>query len=139
MAASTAVVTAQEIRTVKKYSILWTSHSTAGTIDNTLQDANGNDIIFNGVLGGVTITPGAGGVQPNDDYVMEILNAESVDILAGQGAALDESDTSDLCPMRTSTDGTTPGAVPFIIDGTLTLDGESAGNSKQGTIVLQFS
>lgn len=137
--ASTAAVTYQDYRSIKKCTIVWTSDAAAGTIDNTLQNDAGDNIQFNGMLAGVTITPGSGGVQPDDNYVMEILNAESVDILAGQGAALDESDTLDICPMRTSTDGTTAGAVPFAIDGTLTLDGESAGNSNQGTIVLYFS
>ena len=136
--ASTATVTAQDHRSIKRYTVAWVSH-TDGTISNVLKDSNGNNIIFNGVLMRVTIIPGTGADEPDDNYVLTLNDANSVDVLANQGAALDEATTTDFCPGTTLTDDTTPGSLPFTIDSILTLTGSGAGSANVGTIVLYFS
>ena len=136
--ASTAVVTPMEMYSIKKYTILWTSH-TDGTISNALKNANRNNIPFNGMLVRVTIIPGTSTEQPDDNYVLTLSDENSVDVLANQGAALDESNTTDFCPATAITDGTNPGSLPFAIAGALTLAGSGAGSQNQGTTVLYFS
>jgi len=135
--ASTYTIAESLLGTIKKYTIVWTSH-TDGTIANTLQNDAG-DIQFNGMLVRVTIIPGTSGDQPDDNYVMAINDENSVDVLAAQGAALDEATTTDFCPGVNVTDGTYPGSVPFTVAGTLTLAGSGAGSANKGTIVLYFS
>ena len=136
--ASTASVTATDIYTIKKYTIEVTSH-TDGSVSNTLQDSDENDIIFVGMLARVTIIPGTGDDKPDDNYVMAINDENSVDVLASQGAALSQTTTSDLCPGTAVTDGTNPGSLPFAICGTLTLAGSGMGSANTCTIVLYFS
>lgn len=136
--ASTATVTTQDHRSIKRYTVAWVSH-TDGTISNVLQDTKGANIIFSGVLMRVTIIPGVGGDEPDDNYVLTLKDANSVDVLANQGAALDEATTTDFCPGTTLTDDTTPGTLPFTIDSILTLAGSGAGSANLGTVELYFS
>lgn len=136
--ASTAVVASVTWSSIKKYSVAWTSH-TDGTIDNTLKNSDGNAIKFNGVLMRVTIIPGTGGDQPDDNYVLTLKDDNEVDVLANQGAALDESDTISFCPGVRLDDDTRESVIPFTIVGELDLAGSGAGDSLKGTIVLYFS
>ena len=136
--ASTATVTGPSVGSVKKYSIAWTS-DTDGTISNTLNDSDGNAIKFNGVLMRVTIVPGTGGTQPDDSYVLTLKDDNEVDVLANQGAALDESDTISFCPGIRLDDDTRESVLPFPVVGELDLAGTGAGVSNTGTVVLYFS
>jgi hypothetical protein len=136
--ASTAVVSAMDYVSLKRYSVLWTSH-TDGTISNTLNDSAGNGIRFNGVLMRVTIIPGTSGDQPDDNYVLTLKDENEVDVLANQGAALDETATITFCPAVRLDDDTNESVIPFAIDGELVLAGSGAGSGNTGTIVLYFS
>ena len=136
--ASTSVVTPVTIFSLKKYSIAWTSDSVAGTVSNVLSNTDGA-IKFDGMLVRAVFVPGSGGTQPDDNYDFTLDDEDGVDMLAGQGAILDDTNTSSVAPGETLTDNTTPGTLPFGIVGELTLTGSNISNSKTGTVVLYFS
>jgi hypothetical protein len=136
--ASTAVVTATTITSIKKYSILVTAH-TDGAVANTLNDTDGNAIKFDGMLMRVTIVPGTGGDEPDDNWVMAINDDNSVDVLANQGAALDESTTITFCPGVRLDDDSIESVVPIAVVGELDLAGSGMGSANIATIVLYFS
>lgn len=136
--ASTAVVTATTITSIKKYSVLVTAH-TDGTVSNTLNDSDSNAIKFDGMLMRVTIIPGLTGDQPDDNWVMAINDDDSIDLLANQGAALDEADNITFCPGVRLDDDSIESVVPIAVVGELDLAGSGMGDSNTCTIVLYFS
>lgn len=123
---------------IRRYECDWLSH-TDGTINNKLQDADGNDINFDGVLMRVTFVPDAGGTQPSDLYDLTLTDDYSMDVLAGQGSNLSQTASTDVSPAITCTDGTYSAPVPFTIHGELTLVGAACGNAKGGKVILYFS
>ena len=48
---------------------------------------------FNGALLLVATVPGTSAAQPDDNYTLKLNNADGVDMLAGQGASRDETNT----------------------------------------------
>jgi len=135
--ASTAVGTDPPVGSIKQYSLLVTAH-TDGTVANTLQNAVGEDIKFNGMLLGVAIVAGAAGVQPDDNWVMAINDDEGIDVLANQGAAIAEDAKARFCPAQRLDDDSFEAVSQMPIVGELTLAGSGMGDSNQATIVLYF-
>jgi hypothetical protein len=135
--ASTVAGTDPPVGSIKKYSFLVTAH-TDGTVANTLQNAAGVDIKFNGVLLRVTIVPGAGGVQPDDNYDLTLKDDNEVDVLAAQGTDLDEATTYSFCPAQRLDDNSFEAVSQFPVVGELDLatGATSMGNGNQCTLVL---
>jgi hypothetical protein len=136
--ASTVVGTDPPVGSIKKYSFLVTSH-TDGTVANTLQNAAGNDIKFNGLLTRVTIVAGSGGDQPDDNWVMACNDDNEIDVFANQGAVIDEAAKISFCPGQRLDDDATESVIPFPIVGELDLAGSGMGSANTCTIVLYFS
>lgn len=136
--ASTAVVTATTITSVKKYSVLCTSH-TDGTITNTLNDSDGNAIKFDGMLVRVTIVPGTAGDQPDTPYVLAANDDNEVDVLANQGAALSDTNTITFGPAVRLDDDSSESIIPIAVVGELDLAGSGMGSENTCTLVLYFS
>lgn len=133
--ASTAVGTDPPVGTIKKYSFLVTSH-TDGTVANTLQNAAGVDIKFNGMLLGVGIVAGAAGVQPDNPWIMAINDDDGIDVLANQGASLAEDFAARFCPAHRLDDDSFEAVAQMPIAGELDLVGSNMGSANQATIVL---
>jgi hypothetical protein len=117
-------------RPVQRYTIVWTS-SAGGAVSGT---ATGDYI--SGQLVRVVFIPGTAGVQPSNNYSVQLTDSNGLDILAGQGASLSNSTTTNISPGMKDSDGTNVGIVPAAIDDQLTPVVSAAGNAKQGTVVL---
>lgn len=118
------------LRPVQTYSFTWTS-SAGGAVSGILSP----DIISGQIVRAVFI-PGAGGVQPTNGYSAQLTDGNGLDVLAGQGASLSNATTTNIAPGVEVTDGTNIGVLPIAVNEQLTLVIASAGNAKQGTIVL---
>ena len=79
-----AVVITETTHTVpKKIKFAWDGTTVDGT----------TTAYFNGTILLVATVPGTAGDQPDDDYDLALNNADGVDMLAGQGADRDETNT----------------------------------------------
>lgn len=123
------------LRPVRKCILQWTS-SAGGAV-------SGNPVgPVSGTIERVVFIPGAGGVQPSNNYVakLQLLNGDGfddgLDLLANQGAALSNATNSTIIPGAEVTDGTRTTAAPVAVNDLLDLVISGAGNAKQGTVVL---
>jgi hypothetical protein len=79
-----AVVITEVTHTIpKKVTFAWDGTTVDGT----------TTAYFNGVLLLVATVPGLSGAQPDDNYDLELNNADGVDMLAAQGINRDETNT----------------------------------------------
>ena len=79
-----AVVITEVTHTVpKKITFAWDGTTVDGTTTN----------YYNGTILLVATVPGTAGDQPDDNYDLTLENADGVDMLAGQGANRDETNT----------------------------------------------
>lgn len=121
--------------TVRKVTASWTSDASAGTASGTTQKIAGR------LVKAVSV-PGAGGVQPSNNYsvvVTEATNANNV--LSGTDATL-ASNQPNNATLETYffTKNAVPAGIavhPLICDQ-LTIAISGAGNAKQGTVTLYF-
>lgn len=67
----------------KKITFAWDGTTVDGTTTN----------YYNGEIILVATVPGLAGAQPDDNYGLELNNADGIDMLAGQGASRDETNT----------------------------------------------
>lgn len=121
---------AQADSDVVRITIDWTSH-TDGTVTQALPKA------YSGILERVVFNPGA--TAPTALYDVTLTDEQSVDVLAGQGADLSATVTSQVKPGIPFKDGTTTSVAPVVIDDLLTLNITNAGSGKTGVIVLYIS
>lgn len=118
----------------------------AGTLTRTTQDLNrrrqairlawtstaGGAVSANsftpkrGRLTQVKFVPGAGGVQPTDQYDVTLVDTDGADVLQAEGANLSNA-TAKVKTFATPVE-LPPGALDLIV--------ANAGNAKQGTVVL---
>lgn len=113
---------------VVKHTFDWTS------------DGSGNATVPSGVpvsgtIERIVVVPSAS-AAPTNLYDVTLTDADSVDVMAGQGANLAASGNSHVCPGVPLKDGTTTGVVPVCVDSILTLNVSNAGASKSGKIVV---
>lgn len=119
-AVGSIVVTASDIGAgYTKYSIAWTCDA-SGIVSGNPVD------VRRGLIRQVKFIPAAGGVAPTDLYDLTFLDADSADVLVGNGANLSATVASWYSP-----------ANPVYHEaGAMTPVIANAGNAKQGTIVL---
>lgn len=113
--AGTVVLTKDQQGPLTKYTLAWTS-SAGGAV-------SGNPFAVHGTLAQVRVVPNTGATQPSDQYDMTLVDANSIDVLDGEGANLSNS-TGDifLCD-------------PLIfVDTSLDLVIAAAGSAKTGTV-----
>lgn len=102
-------------------------------------DSSGNVSLPTSLIGGtlLCVETKPGSPAPTDNYSVTLLDAAGIDVLAGLGASRSSSVAQVCgCPMIKATDGTTTTAVPRVVAEALTLTVASAGNAKQGSVIL---
>lgn len=115
-------------RTMRSMALDWASDA-SGAVSGIPSSA------ISGILERVVFVPGAGGVQPSDGYDVTLLDEDGLDVLAGQGANLSDTDKKQCTPLVG--DGTTT-EQKVAIDGQLSLTVANAGNAKQGRVKLYY-
>lgn len=124
-AAGTVTVTSAGIGGgITRYTIVWTS-TAGGAVSGNAFSVNRGEILQ------VKFVPDGGGTQPTDLYDITLVDAASVDYLAGVGANLSNATSTVTVPKVNSS------FRPFV-DGTFTLDlvVANAGSAKAGTVIL---
>lgn len=123
MAGSITVTTSDAGRGITKYSIAWVC-SAGGAVDTNTFNVKAGEIIQAGFI------PDGGGTQPSDLYDVTMLDANSRDVLEGEGANLSNATATAKTPKVNSL------FRRFVEAGALTPTVANAGNAKGGTIVL---
>ena len=90
-------------------------------------------VAISGQILRVVIDPGS--PAPTNLYDMTLTDSDSVDVLAGRGADLSDTATTNICPGTPLKDGTTTSVVPMVVDSILTLNITNAGTGV-GTVVV---
>lgn len=130
MAGSIVVSTSEVTNNVVLYSVAWTSDASGDVSGNTVTMQDGTIVL-------VTFTPGAGGVQPDNLYDVDLRDPNSVSVFDnGAGTSIG----SNLSNVLSSN------AIPLLGLSTITvyrrwnpsgpfdLIVANAGNSKSGTV-----
>jgi len=123
-------ITYEEIKTIKKVILDWTSSSDTGAVSGVLTKP------LAGIIDRVTFVPDSGDTQPSNQYDVTLEDEEGIDVLGGQGADLSNAAASSTVGGVPLKDGTTTTTVPFAISGTLELKVAAAGNSNGGQVIL---
>jgi hypothetical protein len=105
-----------------------------------VSDGSGNataasGLVVSGEIQRVVIVPSAS-AAPTALYDLTLTDADSIDVLAGQGADRAASGNTQVCPGVPLKDGTTTSVVPVVVDSILTLNVTNAGASKAGKVVV---
>lgn len=127
-AAGSIVESHSKTRTIRRLVLAWTS-SAGGAVQEIPSEA------ISGELLRVVFAPGAGGVQPTDNYDVTLLDEDGFDVLGALGANRSNATKQQLVPL--TGDGTTTNQ-RVVVDGPLTLTVANAGNAKQGTVTLYY-
>jgi len=116
----TATVTEITHTSAKKIVWAWTSGDGAegGTVTKVTTKA------FDGKIVGLTTDPGA--TAPTDNYDIEVLDADSHDVLLGAGANRDTATTEHVAEA----------SLGAVAGSLLTLSITNAGDAKVGTVIL---
>ena len=104
---------------VKKIVMPWVSDADGDAVVETTK-------VYDGKIIAVAIIPGAGGVQPTDEYDLALTDALGIDLLLGGG-----SDASNAAPAIINEFLTLAAA-----GEKLTLTVSNAGAAKEGTVVV---
>ena len=70
--------------------------------------------------------PDAAGDAPTDDYDVQVLDADSTDVLMGAGADRDTANTEQVLAS----------SLGYVYDSALTLEITNAGDAKKGLVIL---
>jgi len=107
----------------------WTSHSTAGTVSNKLDNAGGHITKI--------VTNPDGTAAPTANYDITLVDADSLDVALGTLANRHTSTTEVVYPtVAGSAANNTDVRASFA--GKLTLTIADAGNSKKGVIAIYY-
>jgi hypothetical protein len=128
MAGSLSITSPQIPRDVKSLSLAWTSDA-SGAVNGIPTPHISGEILR------VVFAPGAGGVQPTDNYDVTLLDGDGFDILQGLGANRDNVNKEQLVPLVG--DGTTTNQRTFV-NSPLELQVANAGDSKQGSVTIYY-
>ena len=113
---------------ITKLTIAWTS-AADGSVNASVVDEWGETVKVSGILMRVVTIPSAV-TAPTDQYDIQILDNNSVDILNGAGADRSDASTEQMCPLVSSAVEVTIAAT------TITLVIANAGDTKSGTVYL---
>lgn len=100
------------------YTVQWTSDGSGAVSAHTFT-------IRRGTIAQVKVIPGSGGVQPTDMYDVTVLDANGIDILAGNGMNLSNAAAALLIDIDVLTEES-----PFDVVVA------NAGAAKQGTVMI---
>ena len=124
--AGTLVASYSETRTVKKVILDWLSDASG--------DCTGDSQSLSGQIHRVVFVPDSGGTQPTDLYDVVLNDVDGMDVLAGLGANLSNTTSTQVVPVVTN--GTAGNMAPMAVDGVLSLAVSNAGNAKGGKVIL---
>ena len=134
MAGSIVETLTKDPRTgIRKLDLAWTSHSSNGTVSGT------DTTLFDGgeILRVVTV-PGTSTPQPDDNYDITLLDPDGADVLLGRGANRDEANTEQIVPIMDDGQGTPQYFGRVFAIGPLELNIATAGNSKEGQVIIYW-
>lgn len=117
-------------RPVRKYTLAWTSDASGNVSGIPMTN------LVSGSIERVVFVPNQSSSQPTNLYDVTLLDANSIDVLAGQGANLANNANTHVKPGVPFKDGTTTSTAPVVVDEYLTLNVSGAGNAKQGSVIL---
>lgn len=117
--AGTVTVEEEVYGSLKKIRFVWTSDA-SGNADKATTRA------YNGVIERLVTIPGSGGTQPTDDYDVELVDEDGVDVLMGAGHDRSNADIEQVLAS----------ALGCVANDTLTLQVSNAGNAKSGVVVV---
>ena len=117
--AGTVTATDENIGTIRQVTFDWLSDS-AGNVSGTTSGE-----IYNGEILGVLCIPDSGGTAPTDQYDVTLIDADSRDMLFGQGANL--SGTLSVAILEN---------LGFVATSTLAPTVANAGDENGGIIVV---
>ena len=110
---------------IERIEIRWTSNASGAFTES---------IPLHGVILRVVTDPGS--PAPTDNYDVTLVDEFGLDLLAGQGANRDTTNTEAFCPGAPLNDGTTASVLPIGHLGNATVTIQNAGDSKAGTVVI---
>lgn len=116
-------------RPVMKIMLAWTC-TAGGAVSGNYTD------YVSGELLRVVFIPGGGGNAPTNLYDIVLNDENGLDILAGQGANLSSTVTTNVIPGVPVKDGTSTFTGAVSLDDKLELQVSNAGASKTGTVIL---
>ena len=119
--AGTVTTTEEPYGSVKKISFDWLS-SAGGAADATTTG------YYSGVISRVVTIPDSGGTQPTDNYDLVLNDDDSVDLLDGQGANRDNTNTEQLLT-----------GLGVMANAKITLGITNAGNAKGGQTIVYIT
>jgi len=105
---------------------------------STAGGAVSESVFLQGTIARVIIIP-SGSAAPTALYDMTLVGLGSIDLLSGQGANLSATVTSEVCPLVTSTDGTTATPKKRAVSETVTLTIANAGDTKEGQVIIYLT
>lgn len=111
----------------KKIVVAWTSDAAAGTVSQVIAECIG-------AIERVVTDPGT--PAPTANYDITLLDENGIDVLQNLGQNRHTSNSEQIFPGGSCTDGTNNTVIPMAVHGDLTLTIANAGNSKQGTFTL---
>lgn len=117
--AGTVTTTEETHGSVKKVKFAWIS-SAGGAADAVSAAA------FSGAIERLVTVPGAGGVQPTDNYDVVVNDDDGNDVLMGAGANRSNASTQQVLAS----------SLGVVANDKLTLAVTNAGNAKEGTVIL---
>ena len=126
MSLTTTISNRQNGTDIVRVTLAWTSAADGS--------ASGDTPSLSGELMKVVFDPGS--AAPTANYDITLNDANGFDVLAGFGANLSATVTTQLKPGIAFKDGTTTSVAPTVIDGVLTLAVTNAGDTKSGSVVL---
>lgn len=118
--------TLRQDRSIVRLVINWLAHTDGSATHTTLP--------VNGTILRVAVNPATN--APDDNYDVTLLDEDGLDVLAGQGANRDTTNSEHFCPGVAFTDGTTTSVVPIVVAGTLALSVTNAGSGNEGQITI---
>lgn len=103
-------------------------------------DGSGNatvvsEVGISGAIARVVFIPSAS-AAPTANYDATLTDADSVDVLSGQGTNLSDTVSYSVCPGIPLKDGTTTSTILVIVNSVLTLNITNAGAAKSGKVVV---
>lgn len=119
---STTYSIEREAKNLAVITFSWLSDDASGVIT-----AKATDEEWHGFLVRAVTNPGS--AAPTDNYDVILNDADSCDVLGGEGADRDTTTSEQIIPKLGNSYG------PARVDSTLTFSGSAAGNAKTGTFV----
>ena len=119
----TVTLTEEIFNSIKKIKFDWISVSGGGDAGKATKTTTG---VYTGEIIRLVTDPGAAPNAPSDNYNVLVNDEDGNDVLMGAGAARDEANTEQILAS----------SLGCVANDKLSLSINSAGNAKQGSVIL---